>query len=206
MERIEQAIGTRKYDTSITKDNKAIGPITLVRRKVVEETLTSKMVQLGFVVIDDSWSYDPDGCLSKRKNVMRHKPQNLWIECTNPWVDDPSKYVGPDNFSILERPSWLKFYSLVQRFNPAKHIPQALLENMKTLSWSRKKREDFWVYHQEVNQIRVSLGNVSLDECFEQEWGKVNKSDDEIGDSSSRRDLSPKVAAQQEFGIINIEG
>lgn len=37
--RIEQAIGAGKHDTSITKDNKAIGPITLVRRKVVEETL-----------------------------------------------------------------------------------------------------------------------------------------------------------------------
>lgn len=42
--RVEQAIGARKHDTSIIEDNKAIGPITLVRRKVVEETLTSKLV------------------------------------------------------------------------------------------------------------------------------------------------------------------
>lgn len=42
--RVEQVIRARKHDTSITEDNKAIGPITLVRRKVAEETLTSKMV------------------------------------------------------------------------------------------------------------------------------------------------------------------
>lgn len=65
--RVKQAIETRKHDTSIIENNKAIDPITLVRRKVAEETLTSKLVQLGFVVIDDLWSYDPDGCLSKRK-------------------------------------------------------------------------------------------------------------------------------------------
>lgn len=137
---------------------------------------------------------------------MRHEPRKLWIERTNPRVDDPSKYVGPDDFPVMEHPSWLNFYSPIQRFNPAKPIPRALLENMKSLSWSRKKREDFWVYRQEVNQLRASLGNVSLDEHFEQEWGKVNKSDDETGDNSSCGDLSLEVATQQEFGIINIEG
>ncbi|XP_059076736.1 uncharacterized protein LOC131875997 [Cryptomeria japonica] len=58
----------------------------------------------------------------------------------------------------------------------------------------------------EVNQLRASLGNAPLDERFEQEWSKVNKSYDETGDSSSHRDSSPKIATQQEVGIINIEG
>lgn len=103
--KVEQAIGARKHNTSIIEDNKAIGPITLVRRKVAEETLTSKLVQLGFVAIDDLWSYDPNGYLSKRKNVVKHEPRDSWAECTNPRVDEPSKYVGPDDFPILDRPS-----------------------------------------------------------------------------------------------------
>lgn len=204
--RVEQAIGAGKHDTSIIEDNKAIGPITLVRRKVAEETLTSKMVQLSFMVIVDSWSYDPEGYLSKRKNVVRHEPQDSWAKRTNPRVDDLRKYVGPDDFPILDCPSWLKFYTPVQRFNPTKPIPRALLEGMKTLSWPRKKREGFWVYRQELNQFRASLGNVPLDEHFEQEWSKVNKSDDDSSDSSSRGDSSPEIVVQQEVGIINIEG
>lgn len=201
---VKRAIGTGKHNTSITEDNRAIGPITLIKKKAAEETLTSKMVQLGLMVIDDSWSYDPEGCLSKRKNVVRHEPRDSWAECT--WIDDPSKYVGLDDFPILERPSWLKFYTPVQRFNPAKPIPRALLEGMKTLSWPRKKRENFWVYHQEVNQLRASLGNAPLDEHFEQEWSKENKSNDKTGDSSSRGDSSPEIVSQQEVVIINTEG
>lgn len=109
--RIKGAVGAGKHDTSIAEDNKAIGPITLVRRKIAKEILMSKMAQLGFVVIDDSWSYDPDDCLSKRKNVVRHEPQNSWAERTNPRVDDPNLYVGPNDFPVFRYPPWLKFYS-----------------------------------------------------------------------------------------------
>lgn len=202
--RVEQAIGARKHDTSITEDNKAIGPITLVRRKVAEETLTSKLVELVFVVIDDLQSYDPDGCL--RKNTVKHEPRDSWVECINPRVDDLGKYVGPNDFPILDHPLWLKFYSPVQRVNPTKPIPRALLESMKALSLPKKKREIFWVYREEVNQLRTSLGNAHLDEHFEQEWSKVNKSDDETGDSSSHGDSSLEMAPQQEVGIISTEG
>lgn len=127
---------------------------------------------------------------------MSHEPRDSWMEHTNPRVDNPSKYVGLDNFPILDHPSWLKFYTPVQIFNPTKPIPQALLEGMKNLSWPKKKREIFWVYCQEVNQFRTSLGNAPLDERFAQEWSKVNKSDDEIGDSSSHGDSSRKIATQ----------
>lgn len=57
-----------------------------------------------------------------------------------------------------------------------------------------------------MNQLRASLGNAHLDKHFEQEWSKVNKSDDEIGDSSLHGDSSPEMASQQEVGIISIEG
>lgn len=67
--RIDRAIGAGKHDTSIIEDHKAIGPITLIRRSITKNVLTSKLVQLG-LVIDDMWSYDPDGCLSKRKNAV----------------------------------------------------------------------------------------------------------------------------------------
>lgn len=132
--RIKRSIGAGKHDTSITEDHKAIGPITLVQRNIVEEVLMSKMVQLSLVVIDDSWSYDPNGCLSKRKNVVKHEPQNLWVERTNPRVDDPRLYVGPDDFPILRCPPWLNFDSALQKFNPTKPIPRAMLETMRTLA------------------------------------------------------------------------
>lgn len=70
--KIDRAIGAGKHDTSITEDHKAIGPITLIQRSIAENVLTSKLVQLLLVVIDDMWSYNPDGCLSKRKNAVNH--------------------------------------------------------------------------------------------------------------------------------------
>lgn len=82
--RIERAITAGKHDTSITEDHKAIGPISLVQRNKNEEVLTSKLVQLSLVVIDDYWSYDPDGCLSKRKNAVKHEPRSSWEGHTNP--------------------------------------------------------------------------------------------------------------------------
>lgn len=74
--RIERAIGSGKHDTSITEDHNAIGPIILVWRNIAKEVLMSKMAQLSLVVIDDSWSYDLDGCLNKIKNVVKHEPHN----------------------------------------------------------------------------------------------------------------------------------
>lgn len=63
-----------------------------------------------------------------------------------PQVDDPSVYVGLDDFHILRHPPWLIFYSPLQSFNPTKPIPRVMLESMKTLAWTKKKREDFWIY------------------------------------------------------------
>lgn len=72
--RIKRVIRVGKNDTSITEDRKVIGPITLVRRNKSGQVLTSRLVQLGLVVIDDHWSYDPDECLSRRKNAVKHEP------------------------------------------------------------------------------------------------------------------------------------
>lgn len=52
--RIERAIEVGNNDTSITKDYKEIGPITMVWRNILDEVLTFNLVQLGLVVIDDS--------------------------------------------------------------------------------------------------------------------------------------------------------
>lgn len=125
--RIEGAIRAGKHDTSITKNNKAIGPITLVRRKIAEEILTSKMMQLGFVVIDDSWSYDPNGCLSKRNNAIKHEPQNSWLEHTNPRVDDPNLYVGPDDFPVLRRPPMAKVLFSLAEVQPREAYPSGIV-------------------------------------------------------------------------------
>lgn len=81
-----------------------------------------------------------------------------------------------------------------------------MIESMKTLAWPKKKREDFSVSQQEMGQPRANIGNDSLDKRFKQEWCQLNKSDNEIGDSSSRRDSSPKVAPWQRVEVINIEG
>lgn len=101
---MEKAIGSGKHDTSITKDNKAIGPITLVHQGIMGNVLTSKLVQLGLLVIDDFWRYDLDGCLSHRKNAVKHELQIVMEQCANLQVDYPSLYVGLNDFSMLKHP------------------------------------------------------------------------------------------------------
>lgn len=166
---VERAIVIGKHDTSITEDHKAIGPITLIQKSIVENVLTSKLVQLSLVSIDDVWSYDPNECMSKRKNAVKHEPQSLWEGRTNPPVNDPNLYVGPSDFTILKRPSWLNFYPILQKNNLAKPIPQSMLEVMRNDLWPKEK-EDFQIYHQEVNQPRANIGNAPFDERFEAKW------------------------------------
>lgn len=110
-----------------------------------------------------------------------------------------------NDFLVLKRPLWLSFYSVMQKYNPAKPIPQIMLEAMTLDSWPRKKREDFWVYRKEVSQPRANIGNAHLDECFELEWHQYNKSDEETGDSSPHGDSSPEVAQRQDIEVISTE-
>lgn len=137
--RVENYIGSGKHNTLIIEDNKAISPITLVRRGIRENILTSKLVQLGLLVINDFWSYDPDGCLSCRENAVKHEPWSVMEERVNPQEDDPSLYVGLNDFPMLEHPPLLSFYSVLQRYNPTKPIPWAMRETMTTNAWPRRK-------------------------------------------------------------------
>lgn len=193
--RVERAIGSGKNDTSITEENKSISPITLVQRNIAENVLTLKLVQLRLLVIDDFWSYDPDGCLSHRKNAVKHESWSTMEGCANPQEDDPSLYVGLNDFPILNCPPWLSFYSVLQRYNPAKPIPQAMSETMVANAWPQRKREDLWIYRQEVSQPRANIGNAPLDEHFDLEWRQYNESD-ETGDSLPHGYSSVKVAQQ----------
>lgn len=184
--RIERAIGLGKHDISITEDHKAVGPITLVWRNIAENVLTSKLVQLDLVVIEDTWSYEPDGCLSRRKNIVKHELWSSWEGHTNPQVDDPNIYVGLNDFPMLKKTPWLSFYLVMQKYNPTKPIPQTMLEAMTLDSWPRKKRENFWIYQKEVSHLRAKIGNAPLDKHFELEQCEYNKSNEETGDSSPR--------------------
>lgn len=75
---VENVTGSSKHDTAITQGHKIIGPILLERKVLVEGVLMSKLVQLGFVVINDSWNYDHDDCLAKRKNAIAHVLHESW--------------------------------------------------------------------------------------------------------------------------------
>lgn len=110
---VEKVIGSRKHDTSIIEDHKAIGRIFLERKSITEMVLTSKLVQLGLVVIDNVWSYDLDGCLfnKHRRNAIKHVPQNSWEGRTNPLVNHPSLYIDPSDFPKVVWPPWLSFYT-----------------------------------------------------------------------------------------------
>lgn len=72
-------------------------------------------------------------------------------------------------------------------------------------SWPRKKREDFWIYRQEVCQLRASIKNAPFNKCFKLEWREHNKSDEETSDISPRGYSSPEVAQQQDIEVISIK-
>lgn len=107
-------------------------------------------------------------------------------------MNDPNLYVGPSDFPFLKCPLWLNFYSILQKYNLTKHIPQSMLEAMRLDSWPKKKREDFWIYRQEVNQPRANIRNSPFDERFEAEWQHHNKLDEEIADESPHGDSSSR--------------
>lgn len=114
--------------------------------------------------------------------------------------------MGLDDFPILKHPPWLSFYTVLQRYNPTKPIPWLMLETMTSDAWPRKKRDDIWIYRQEVSHPRANIGNAPFDEHLELEWSQLNKSDEEIGDSSPHGDSSPEVVSRQDVGVINIKG
>lgn len=69
---IELRIESRRHETAVNQDHKILGPIVLKKRLQVEGVLTSKLVELGFVIIDDKWIYDLDCFLLNRKIPLVH--------------------------------------------------------------------------------------------------------------------------------------
>lgn len=162
---IEQRIGLGKHTVGIFKDNSIIGPIVIVKRREAKGILTSNLVQLGLVVIDDKWSYDPDGCLAQRKNPIENVScgpiSDSW---RNSQKDDSVVYVNLHAIPKKERPPWLAFYTVKEKYDPTKKFPLHLSKKMREEKWPKDKKHTFWRYRQQIKEVKIGLGNLHRDE------------------------------------------